>query len=129
MKMRTATHNSIAKFSDAKGPFFSQPHSFSEHLSSKETVFKAICAQTMGFTSSAEGLSLSAKCSSCLDQLLTGTHMCVAKVATVKHQGLGLSLTLVLLTVKHMTYPQKASEHAEVNTKAGGEEAIHAIAQ
>lgn len=50
----------------------------------------------------------------------------MAKAATVKHQGLGL--TLVLLTVKHMTYPQKAPEHAEVNTKGGGEEAIHAIA-
>ena len=68
---------------------FSQVHSFSEHLSSRETVFKAVFAQTMGFTSSAEGLSLSADCSSCLDQLLTGTHTCVAKVATVKHQGLG----------------------------------------
>lgn len=53
-------------------------------------------------------------------QLLTGTQMHVVRVATVKHQGLGLSLTHVPLTVKHMTYPQKASEQAEVNTKVGG---------
>lgn len=72
----------------------------------------------MGFTSCAEGLSLSAKCSHCLDQLLTGTHTGVAKLAAVKHQGLGL--TLVLLTVKHMMCPQKAPEQAEVKTKTGG---------
>lgn len=79
----------------------------------------AICAQTMGFTSCAEGLSLSTRHSHCLGQLLTGTHTCVAKVATVKHQGLGV--TLVLLTAKHMMCPQKAPEQEQVNTKAGGE--------
>lgn len=98
--------------------FFSQVHSFSEHLSSGETVFKATCAQTRGFTSSAEGLTLSDECSSCLPQLLTGTQMHVGSVATVKHKGLGLSLTLVPLPVKHTTYSQKASEQGKVNTKA-----------
>jgi len=43
----------------------------------------------------------------------------------MKHQDLGL----VLLKAKHTTYPQKASEQAKVNTKAGGGEAIHAIAR
>lgn len=51
--------------------------------------------------------------------------MCAAKVAAVKHQGLGL--TLVLLTVKHMMCPQKAPEQEKVNTKAGGKKAIPAI--
>lgn len=53
---------------------FSLRYSFSEHLSSRETVFKAICAQTVGFTSCAEGLSLPAECSLCLGQLVMGTH-------------------------------------------------------
>lgn len=44
--------------------------------------------------------------------------MCVAEVAAVKRQGLGL--TLVLLTVKDVMYPQKAPRREEVNTKAGG---------
>lgn len=50
----TQSHSKL--FQVVRAHFFLR-YSYSEHLSSRETVFIATCAQTMGFTSCAEGLS------------------------------------------------------------------------